>query len=131
MMKKNPFYVFDSGLFSAVAEGDAGAVELLLDKGAYLNTPSVPGFPPLLTAALLGRIRMTRLLLRRGADPNLRFVGTVTPLLCAVRSGNLELVKLLLEAGADSSAKGRNLSPLELAEACGFEAIAEVLREKG
>ena len=35
-----------------------------------------------------------------------------------------------LNAGADTAAKGRNLSPLELAEACGFTAIAEMIRER-
>lgn len=128
-MKPKPFYVFDSGLFAAVAEGDASAVSLLLEKGVHINTPSVPGFPPLLTAALLGHLKLARLLLKHGADPDLKFVGTVTPMLCAVRAGNLALVRLLLEAGADTAAKGRQLSPLALAEACGFEDIAELIQK--
>jgi ankyrin repeat protein len=129
-MKSKPFYVFDSGLFSAVAEGNAEAAGLLLDKGVPVNVPSLPGFPPLLVAALFGRRELARMLLKRGADPSLRFEGLVTPLLCAVRAGDVEMVRVLLEAGADTEAKSRKgLSALGLAEACGFEAIAELLRK--
>ena len=132
-MKPKPFYVFDSGLFSAVAEGNAQAAGLLLDKGVPVNGPSLPGFPPLLTAALFGRLELARLLIRRGADPNLRYEGAVTPLLCAVRAGDVEMVRVLLGAGADTEAKGsdrRGLSAFELAEACGYFEIAELLRAK-
>ena len=129
-MKPKPFYVFDSGLFSAVAEGNTQAAGLLLDKGVPVNVPSLPGFPPLLTAALFGRLELARLLLRRGADPNLRYEGAVTPLLCAVRAGDVAMVRVLLQAGADTGAKGRQrLSALGLAEACGYFEIAETIRQ--
>ena len=130
-MKPKPFYVYDSGLFNAVAENDSRAASLLLDKGTPVNAPNLPGFPPLLTAALFGRVELAELLLRRGADPNLPYEGTVTPLLCAVRSGNLDMVRLLLEQGADVSLRGsRGLSALYLTEACGFVEIADLIRRR-
>jgi uncharacterized protein len=128
-MKPKPFYVFDSGLFGAVAEGNAQAVQLLLDQGAQVNSPNLPGFPPLLTAALFGRLKLAQLLLKHGADPDLRYEGRVTPLLCAVRAGDASLVRLLLKAGVDTAVQGsQGLSALELAEACGFWDIAALLR---
>ncbi len=132
LIKPKPFYVFDSGLFGAVAGGDAHAATVLLDKGVQVNAPSLPGFPPLLTAALFGRLELARLLIKRRADANLRYEGIVTPLLCAVRAKSVDMVRLLLESGAERGVKGsRGLSALGLAEACGFWEIAEEIRENG
>jgi hypothetical protein len=102
-----PLYIYDSSLFRAVAEGDAQAAAVLFDKGVLVNTPSLPGLPPLLTAALFGRLELARLLLMRGADPNLRYECRVTPLLCAVRAGDVEMVRLLLDAGAPARLRPR------------------------
>lgn len=55
-----------------------------------------------------------------------------TPLNLAIMEGNKNIVEFLLANGADVHARhsGNNWTPLQIAEAFGYEQIAELLRQK-
>jgi cytohesin len=93
-------------LHTAVVAGDEKIVQLLLDRGANVNTLNNFLMTPLHIAAEEGnRLAIARLLLDRGADVNggktaERREGH-TPLHQAAMSGDLEVLKLLVDRGAD------------------------------
>ncbi|MDQ6674537.1 MAG: ankyrin repeat domain-containing protein, partial [Chloroflexota bacterium] len=86
--------------------GRREAVELLLERGAEVNTQARNAFHvAALHAALAGPDHdIARVLIAAGADVNARQQGNVTPLHAAAQNGQVELVRLLLEHGADPTA---------------------------
>ena len=62
--------------------------------------------PPLMSAAVGGRLDEVRNLLKAGADVNEKGALGITALILAAGAGHLEVVKALLEAGADPNAAG-------------------------
>jgi hypothetical protein len=110
-------------------------IEQLIQLGADPNYPDHAGFPSLI-AALCSRspdkLRIIELLLANGADVGQRGVNDWTPLHYAVVERDAEAVRLLLAHGADPTVKTRIddcTSPLEDAEALGFVAGAELMRD--
>ena len=109
-------------------------IETLIAAGADPNYPDQSGFPSLIAALSSGRRDqhdIARLLIDGGADVDQRGLNDWTALHYAVVQRDLEGVKLLLDRGADPSIKTRIddcTSPLEDAEAMGFEAAAALLR---
>jgi uncharacterized protein len=120
-------------------------IRTLLEAGADPNAPVDDGFPPLIAALMSGRDtpgankrsdvdEVVRLLLAFGADPNQRGINDYTALHVAVQEGTLVALQLLLDAGADPELRTRIDSyetPLELAQATGMTAAAELLARKG
>lgn len=110
------------------------ALEVLLDSGAEVNTPSRNGLAvtPLGSAAAGGRFACAQLLLQRGADPNLSESGGYTPLHAAAQNGDIELAALLLGQGADPAARSAaGETPADLARQHGFDDVAELLARHG
>ncbi len=92
-------------LWAAVRNGDAKAVQALLDKGADVNAKNEIGITALWIAASNGKANVVEVLLERGADVNARDgIWYQTPLSLALGAfggdGNADIVKRLLKAGA-------------------------------
>lgn len=94
-------------LQAAALKGHERVVEILLDRGAIIDTPA-RGFgslPPLQTASRSGHRNVVQLFLDRGADINMLrendtgFPGT--PLAAACQGRQVNMVHYLLSRGAD------------------------------
>lgn len=117
-------------LSSAVSNGNMKLFNLLLEKGAPVDSPNPKISSPLMTAISAKNIQVVEELLKRGAKMRLNendalitacdssvemvklliekygarvnsFLKNATPLSVACSKGNLEIVKCLLEHGAD------------------------------
>ncbi len=113
--------------------GHKDVVELLLDRGAQINTlaknPAFP-FTPLHSAMSAGHKDIVTLLLERGADVNVREGGGMTILHEAAGLGNADYVRLLLDHGADPGAKtGGGKLPEDFARDRKFPGIADLLQK--
>ncbi len=88
-----------SVLTAAVAKGPIDLVQLLIRKGASVNTPGAYGQTALMFAAERGSLAIAKLLLDNQANVNAvqRDVEGRTVLYYAVKQGSLEVVKLLLD----------------------------------
>jgi ankyrin repeat protein len=108
----------DPGLANAVADdgfgplglasffGHEGAVQLLLEHGAKVDTASSNGMHvmPLHSAAAARSVPIARLLLEHGAPVNARQGGSgsgFTPLMEAAFNGQVDMVEILVDHGAD------------------------------
>jgi ankyrin repeat protein len=83
--------------------GDIELVQLLLDRGANIETRGINDWTPLHKACRRGYIDLVRLLLSRGAsiDARTRIDHHETPLMEAASAGRDDIVRLLLDRGAD------------------------------
>lgn len=132
-------------LVYAIYHSPLAFIRALLDIGADPNAPVDDGFPPLIAALCCARTvpgattrtdvdDLLRLLLAHGADPNQRGINDYTPLHMAVADGNAMAVQILLDGGADPQLRTRIdecETPLDIAEARGFAAIATLLAKEG
>lgn len=90
-----------TALHHAVLSGFEDIVDILLQRGADVNSPSVDFGTPLILAVLKERSNIVQLLLKvRGINLNAVTVRLGTALHCAAGTGNLAIVKMLLEPGA-------------------------------
>jgi ankyrin repeat protein len=87
-------------LHAAVAGGSAGAVALLLSRGADPSATQHGGWTPLQAAAQAGHLEVLRLLLEQGADPAARNAEGATALALAERHHRDAAVALLREVTA-------------------------------
>ena len=117
-----------TALLYACEKGNRDVIELLIARGANVNTQSAIGRrTPLHTAATP---EIAKLLIEKGANVNATGVGSITPLHIAVGRGQLEMVELLLSKGAEPNAltyEGR--SPLDYAR--GNKKLEELLKVQG
>ena len=88
-------------LHAAVAGGSAGAVALLLSRGADPNATQHGGWTPLQAAAQAGHLEILRLLLEQGADPSARSGDGSTALALAERHHRDAAVALLRELAGE------------------------------
>ena len=109
----------------------------LLRLGADVDYSDDDGFPPLFTLLASDRddkYELITLILDHGADIHQRGFNDWTPLHYAVAQPDIEAVTLLLRRGADPHRPTRiddGNSPLEDAEAWGFETAVAVMKEQG
>lgn len=90
-----------SALGSAAARGHIDIVELLLDRGADINSYGRSYGSPLVAAIQGGKESIVQLLLSRGADvDDCDSIGN-NPMEEAITKGNLAILCLLLDRGAD------------------------------
>ena len=101
----------------AAAEGNVGAVEMLVEFGADLHAVSKGGFTPLMFAVREGQAGVVKALLKAGANVNetlqapAKQAGT-SAMDLAVANAHYELAAMLLDAGADPNAAGQGWNAL-------------------
>jgi cytohesin len=101
-------------LYAAVKYGSKDIAELLLTKGAGVNSRGEYGYTPLHNARTK---YVAELLLERGADIHAKTESGFTPLHTGADEGRKEIVVLLLARGADVNARNKDgETPLQLAE---------------
>jgi ankyrin repeat protein len=104
------------GLSDAVKRNNIGALELLLNSGAEVDTRGDNSWTPLHIAAGLNNIKIIELLLSRGANINAQDSFGCTPLHYAAHDGFAAAVNLLVASGADVNLKdNRDRTPEALA----------------
>jgi ankyrin repeat protein len=102
---------------SSAYNGDLRIFNMLLSRGADLNTFDYQGNTPLHIAAATGNQALTEALVNKGLDINSRNVAdAATPLMAAIQNNRLETSRLLVEKGADVNAVNiAGASPLTMA----------------
>jgi uncharacterized protein len=111
-------------------------VQLLLERGAHVDQPSVNGMKvmPLHSAVAARAVPIARALLARGAPVDARQGSpdtAFTPLMEAGFNGQAEMVELLLSHGADPALRDeRGLTAADHARQNGHAAVAERLGER-
>ncbi|CAL1704229.1 unnamed protein product [Somion occarium] len=120
-------------LSAAVGLGHVEFVEMLLKRGACVNTRSAPtNQTPLHVAAYRGQMAPISMLLERGADVHAQTVNGWTALHIAVAGGNVEVVDVLLASGCETSvATTLGKSPLQIASDIRSAKLVEVLLKHG
>lgn len=110
-------------------------VELVLNDGLDINTPSLCNRTPLLCASASSSGEFIETLIDLGADVNAqRTDDKVTPLILATSWNNYMAIRLLLEGGDIALINTHSdigTSPLHEAVTNGFCNVAELLIEKG
>lgn len=83
-------------LLDAARYGQTKLVQLLIEKGADVDTHQPVGWTPLCFACHYGHEELVRLLLRKGANASLRTQAGWTPLMIAAAHGRVAIVRMLL-----------------------------------
>ncbi|KAK7977139.1 hypothetical protein PG988_004629 [Apiospora saccharicola] len=100
-----------SPLTLSIRQGHQEITDLLLEKGADVNSPEFLfyGETPLQAACAMGHIGTVMKLLRLGADPNVPgngyYMGTALDI--SAKSGRLDIVHLLLRSGVKTEGSGQ------------------------
>ncbi|HEX3581484.1 MAG TPA: ankyrin repeat domain-containing protein [Thermoanaerobaculia bacterium] len=117
-------------LHIAAFAGNVGTAELLIDRGADVNSRANSKFrnTPLQTALLSGQYSTAKVLLEHGADALVRQAEGITPMHEAAQSGREDLVKLLLAHGAEITSRADDGStPLDLAKKAKHDNVIALL----
>ena len=121
-----------TALIWAAKGGYSAIVQLLLEKGADVDTKDHFGDTALISAAIGGYSAIVQLLLEKGAGVNTKGYFGNTALIRAVKSGHEAVVRLLLEKGADVDTKDSHGRTVLIPAAWGgYSAIVQLLLEKG
>ncbi|CAO2182464.1 unnamed protein product [Urochloa humidicola] len=120
-------------VMTAARRGDLPSLESLVGKRAGVRGRDQYGLTALHLAAIKGHCDAVALLAGSGCmDIECEDVEGHRPLHLAVEGGHAEAVELLLDMGADVNARTRRgATPLQMAEAMGYEAIAQLLCGRG
>ncbi|MCK4319668.1 ankyrin repeat domain-containing protein [Candidatus Micrarchaeota archaeon] len=115
-------------LLKAAEKGDMEAVELLIKKGANVNTKINFGRTPLIGAAGEGHTETVKLLIQKGAEVTAKNNYGETALIGAAHNGHTETAELLIQKGADIDAKNNSgLTALMHATGKGHTETVELL----
>ena len=114
-------------LHHAALGGNAAAIAVLLEAGAYPDMWDKDGKTPIYSAAQEGHAAAIMALLKAGADPDALTENGFTPLHLAAMEGD---IAALLKAGADAQTKG-GFTPLHDAAFWGHAAAIAALLEAG
>ncbi|TRX89494.1 hypothetical protein FHL15_009663 [Xylaria flabelliformis] len=126
------FYKGQTLLLWAIENGHHEIVQLLIEKGADVESEDSYGYTPLHIAAENGHQEIVQLLIEKGANVESANRSRQTPLLKAVQSRHQEIMKLLIEKGANVESKDSyGYAPLHIAAENGHQDIIKLLIEKG
>jgi ankyrin repeat protein len=89
-----------SALHFAVMKGNQPLIDLLVSRGADLNSRTRNGTTPLHTAVLYARLEVAEFLVGKGADVNAQSASGATPLALAIAAKNEPIAARLRELGA-------------------------------
>ena len=138
LLEKNPELVNEKDnrewtpLHYASFHGHNEVVELLINRGAEIESVDNIGCTALHRAALRGHMKIAKLLVETGADINKKKALGEFSLFYAVGSNRKKLTENLISQGADVNIKeGDGQAPLHLAAALGHREIAERLITNG
>lgn len=114
----------------AAASGNLELLQILLDRGALVDTPNIP---PLIIAVRQGHKKAAELLIGAGANVNIKEADDGTmPLNMAAGKGFTSISELLIEKGATLDSRGRNgQTPLHYAAIAGQIQEMQLLLAKG
>ncbi|MDP7051097.1 MAG: ankyrin repeat domain-containing protein [Verrucomicrobiota bacterium] len=123
----------DTPLLWATGFGHKEVIEMLIAKGANVNSKAEGGWTPLHYATGGNDQEIVRLLIAEGADLNSKNAkDQITPLHWATWRGHEEVVELLIIKGADINAKNKSGgTPLHNAAWKGHKEIIDLLIGKG
>ncbi len=110
--------------------GHVEAAQLLIERGAQINSPSrnPQQVMPLHSSVAGQHFALSHLLIENGADVNTAQEGGFTPLLEAAQNGQREMIDLLLAHGADNHARTNDgQSAVDLARKAGHEGLIDLL----
>lgn len=99
-------------LADAILQEDIDSVRQHLRYGDDVNQIDEYGFRPLIEAAIVDNLAISKLLLEQGADPNSQDVTGGTALQWAVENNNIKLCQLLLKNRANPNAYNLAGQPL-------------------
>ncbi|KAK0742061.1 hypothetical protein B0T21DRAFT_306459 [Apiosordaria backusii] len=107
-------------------------MDLLLSRGANINTTSKHGWTPLMLASKRGDVDCVNYLLQNGADVNHLSPDRWTALAEATNNGFIAIMRLLLDAGADPEIRAQSdWAPLMHAAYRGDLEAVNILLESG
>lgn len=95
-------------LHVACADGNSGMVELLIDRGAFLNAETKLKSTPLHFAVLKDDFNISKILIDANAKLNVQDRYNNTPLHYAAENGYVEILWYLLKHNADQELKNNN-----------------------
>ena len=123
----------ETALTTAIINSRSEIAELLLMRGARIDTRNSGGFTPLHAAAYVGLVDIAGSLLDLGADKDdQENKAGVSPLSIAAEEDNLEVARLLLSRGADAElAEHNGYTPLTRAIWRGHAEMAALLQGHG
>ena len=122
----------DVPLVDAAKNGDAGALQALLNDGADVDAQTADGSTALLWASYRDDLESAEILIRAGADVNIANDLGATPIWAASRNGSVAMADELLAAGADPNASlllGE--APVVTAARSGNPEVVRMLLEEG
>lgn len=93
-------------LMTATSNGQAEAVQFLINSGANMEAKDWLGRTCLFNAVESRHEKIMRVLIDSGADVNASDDWGITPLMCAAVGKSIESVKILLAASADVNSTG-------------------------
>ncbi|MGV8119577.1 MAG: ankyrin repeat domain-containing protein [Candidatus Xenobiia bacterium LiM19] len=116
----------------AAVKGSKDIAELLLSKGADINSKNNESQTPLHFAAFNGETQLVKMLLSKGAELNAKDCYGFTPLHNAASNGNKETVEYLISKGAGINIRtSRGSTPLHLAVSNNHRDAAQSMLSKG
>jgi len=92
----------------AIMLGSQAIVRVLLSLGETPNNTDSPDDPPLITAAVFGRLEIMRMLIKAGAKIDQATPEGATPIIRALVSGKPMAARLLVDAGVDLKNYSKN-----------------------
>jgi ankyrin repeat protein len=121
-----------SPLHQAAVTGQAAMCELLIERGADIDSRDREENTPLHYASTVGHVRAVRTLVDEGADVNAQQDIGLTALHWACHKGHEKVVVMLLEAGANADmAANAGVKPIHCAAAGGYLGCVQALLNAG